>query len=58
MKILHILRSEPDETVEKLIGEMSGDDDESTVKSLYKKEIDWERLVDDIFSHEKIVCWW
>lgn len=58
MKILHILRSEPDETVERLIGNMSDEDDEITVKSLYKKEIDWDRLVDDIFSHEKIVCWW
>lgn len=58
MKILHILRSEPDETVERLIGTMSDKDDETTVKSLYKKEIDWQRLVDDIFSHEKIVCWW
>ncbi|MBS3756388.1 MAG: hypothetical protein KGY56_11890 [Desulfobacterales bacterium] len=58
MKILHILRSEPDETVERLIGGMYEQDDETTVKSLYKKEIDWERLVDDIFSHEKIVCWW
>ncbi|MCF8036836.1 MAG: hypothetical protein K9K62_08185 [Desulfobacteraceae bacterium] len=58
MKILHILRSEPDETVERLIGNMSDKDDETTVKSLYKKEIDWQRLVDDIFSHEKIICWW
>lgn len=58
MKILHILRSEPDETVERLIGNMSDKEDETTVKSLYKKEIDWQRLVDDIFSHEKIVCWW
>ena len=58
MKILHILRSEPDETVERLIGNMSDKEDETTVKSLYKKEIDWQRLIDDIFSHEKIVCWW
>jgi hypothetical protein len=57
MKILHILRSAPDETVEKLIHYLS-EDAESTVKPLFQGNVDWSRLVDDIFSHDKVISWW
>lgn len=61
-KILHLLRSEPDDTVTELISAMSGSD-EATVVCLYPDEIsgapvDWDRLVDDIMAHEKIISWW
>ena len=58
MKILHLLRNEPDETVERLIDAMGDEGDQTTVKSLFTNHIDWHRLVDDIFSHEKVICWW
>lgn len=58
MKVLHILRSEPDDTVERLIDSIPDQTDETTVKELFKTQIDWHRLVDDIFSHEKVICWW
>ena len=58
MKLLHILRSEPDETVEKLINGLSEDNNDTTVKPLFQGDIDWSRLVDDIFSHDKVICWW
>jgi hypothetical protein len=57
MRILHILRNEPDIIVEKLIDTLS-EDDEATVKPLFQGDIDWSRLVDDIFSHDKVICWW
>ncbi len=57
MKILHILRSEADRNVEKFIDILS-EDKESTVAPLYQKDIDWSRLVDDIYSHDKVICWW
>ncbi len=57
MKILHILRSEPDDLVEQLVENLSGEDG-ATVTSLYQDDVDWWRLVDDIFSHQKIICWW
>lgn len=58
MKILHILKNEPDDTVQRLIDAMSDEEDESSVEPLFKKDIHWERVVDDIFSHDKIICWW
>ena len=57
MKVLNILKSEPDETVEKLTKELSVTN-ETSVAVLYEGEVDWQALVDDIFSHDKVICWW
>ncbi|MFZ0484368.1 MAG: hypothetical protein WAL93_13355 [Desulfobacterales bacterium] len=57
MKVLNILKSEPDETVEKL-GEAVSKDNPSSVTMLYEDHVDWEGLVDDIFLHDKVICWW
>ena len=57
MKILHILKSEPDGNVEKLMNVVT-DGDGSKVQALYNGDINWSTLVDDIFSHDKIICWW
>lgn len=61
-KVLHILASEPDETVAGLIDAFGGDQG-AVVVTLYPDAIsgvpaDWPRLVDDIFTHDKIICWW
>ena len=61
-KILHILRSEPDEMVESLVHAL-GEDDGTTVVCLYLDsvsgvQVNWHRLIDDIFNHERVICWW
>ena len=59
MKILHILRTRPDVTVEKLMqGATNGD--RPTVTALYELEDDqdWSKLVDEIFSNDKVISWW
>lgn len=57
MRILHILRSSPDETVEKLIDYLA-ETDVATIQPLFQGHVDWSRLVDDIFAHDKVICWW
>lgn len=57
MKILHILKSEPDETVEKLAVVM-GMEDSTAVVMLYDPPVDWPALVDQIFENDKVICWW
>lgn len=57
MKILHILRSEPDETVGKLTDVMSAENI-TTVVSLYDRQVDWSALVDKIFENDQVICWW
>jgi hypothetical protein len=57
MKFLHIFRSEPDETVRNMV-KSTTNGDESKVTELYQDNIDWSRLVDDIFAHEKVISRW
>ena len=57
MKILEILRSEPDENTSKII-EVHKQDNEVKVVELYSGDPDYAALVDDIFSHDKVVSWW
>lgn len=57
VKILHILRSEPDETVEKFTVAMSMDNTASVIM-LYDDPVDWSALVDKIFENDKVICWW
>ncbi len=57
MKILHILRSEPDDQIRELIRSMSEGDEIKEVK-LYEGSIDYNELVELIFNHEKVVSWW
>jgi len=56
MKVLQILKSEPDESVESFLKGFS--DDEVKTVLLFEGEVDWASLVDDIFSHDKVICWW
>lgn len=57
MDILHILRSLPDTETEKMISELSRDRRSNIIK-LYEKNTDWEGIIDAIFAHERVVCWW
>jgi hypothetical protein len=57
MKILYILRTRPDTTVEKFIQTITNGDKPQVTK-LYEEKIDWSKLVDDIFNHDKVISWW
>jgi hypothetical protein len=57
MKLLHIFRSKPTEEVLNLVKSLSEGQESNTV-SLYESEIDYGKLVEDIFSHDKVVSWW
>ncbi|MEJ2641153.1 MAG: hypothetical protein P8010_16420 [Desulfosarcinaceae bacterium] len=63
---LHLLRSEPDDIMAALIEaliEALTRDSAATVCPLYpdaitQAPVDWDRLVDDIFKHDRVICWW
>ena len=57
MKILHILRSAPDDIVRKFIEDTS-QATESIERPLYRGEIDYDQLVKDIFESDRVICWW
>ena len=59
MKILHILRTRPDVTVEKLMqGATNGDRPKVTALYELKDDQSWSKLVDEIFSNDKVISWW
>ena len=57
MEILHLLRSQPNETVEKLMANITNGD-RSQMVELFKADINWDLLVDSIMSSDKVICWW
>jgi hypothetical protein len=61
-KILHLLHREPDQQVAELIS-LLGRQAGITVVCLYPdavtgRPVDWSRVLDDIFAHDTIMCWW
>jgi hypothetical protein len=57
MSILNIIRSEPDDTTKTFVESFSKDKGSKKVL-LYEGDNDWSALVDDIFSHDQVICWW
>ncbi len=56
MKILEILRSEPNEAVKKII-EVHKQENDVEVFELYNNK-DYSALVDKIFEADKVISWW
>jgi hypothetical protein len=57
MKILNVYRTEPDETVTKLVEIVSRDREEDSF-DLYAENPDYDALVDKIFAADQTICWW
>jgi hypothetical protein len=57
MKMLNLFRSEPTPDVQKL-SEILSEDNESTRFNLYEGAVDYDRLVELIFSNDKVISWW
>lgn len=56
MKILHILKTAPDASTRKII-EVQSAGNETTVIDLTKSGVSYEKLVADVFSHDRVFCW-
>ncbi|MEW6675901.1 MAG: hypothetical protein AB1348_07885 [Nitrospirota bacterium] len=56
MKVLHILKTEPDETAQKIIEEHKKGN-EVTVIELYKKNIQYEDIIVLIEKSDRIIAW-
>jgi hypothetical protein len=57
MTFLHILRSEPDEVARSLMQGFSGAGTNREVP-LYLGPVDYDKLVQDIFQSDRVICWW
>ena len=57
MKILHILRSEPDEMTRNFILQ-TFENAQNNEMPLYQEDIDYDKLIADIFASDSVICWW
>ncbi len=56
MKILHILTNSQSKISKEII-DVQSKDNEIKVIELSKKEISYEDIIDEIFSHDKVISW-
>lgn len=56
MKILYLLTDGPDDLCQRIINAQSREH-EVTVIDLSKREIPHEKIVDEIFTHDKVISW-
>ena len=57
MKVLNVYRSQPDETVKKLVSIVTRDREEDNF-DLAVDSPDYDALVDKIFAADQTICWW
>lgn len=56
MKVLHLLKSGPDETANRIIDVHKGGNYVKVV-DLTKEDISYESLVEDIFDYDRVISW-
>ena len=57
MKLLHVLKSEPDEIIKTLMKSSSEGNDVQQFE-LFAKDVDYDKLVELIFENDKVISWW
>jgi hypothetical protein len=56
MKLLHIVKTQPNDSTQFLIDKLS-EGKEVTRYNLYEEQ-DYAKLVELIFSHDEVISWW
>ena len=56
MKVLHILKTAPDASTKKII-ELQSMGNQVTTINLTTSGVSYDKLVADVFSHDKVFCW-
>lgn len=57
MKVLNIYKSQPDDTVQKLVEIVTREREQDSF-DLYADNPDYDNLVDKIFEADQTICWW
>ncbi len=57
MKILHIFKIKPD-AITTMLAEKISEGKEISTFELYGDDVDYDKLIEIIFEHEKIFTWW
>ncbi|MCJ7684857.1 MAG: hypothetical protein MUO68_11255 [Desulfobacteraceae bacterium] len=57
MKLLHVLKSEPD-NVTKTLMKASSEGNDVQQFELFAKDVDYDKLIELIFENDKVISWW
>ncbi|MBL7216883.1 MAG: hypothetical protein ISS62_04255 [Desulfobacteraceae bacterium] len=57
MKLLHVLKSEPDNVIKTLMNASSKGNDVQQFE-LFANDADYDKLVELIFENDKVISWW
>ncbi|RLC31061.1 MAG: hypothetical protein DRH37_03890 [Deltaproteobacteria bacterium] len=57
-KILHILKTVPDETTRRLVSALSEPYGEDATVIQLDDSTDYDKLIELVFSHDKVISWW
>jgi len=57
MKLLHLLKSEPDDNTKTLMAILS-EGNEAIEFPLYGPSVDYEALIDRVFANDQVISWW
>lgn len=57
MKLLHILKSEPDGLVADIMVRSCQSADCETIET-FRQDVHWGEVVEKIFASDKVICWW
>lgn len=55
--MLHLIRSAPDSQTMELIDAMAQGDKDCIIR-LYDGPQEWDWIIENIFNHERVICWW
>ncbi len=58
MAVLHILKTTPDDVTRMLMESLVASSDQESTTIEIGEATDYEELIDLIFAHDKVVCWW
>ena len=56
MKILHIVKTQPDASTKKII-ETHKAGNEVKIVELNKSGVSYDKLIADVFAYDKVFCW-
>ncbi len=57
MKVLHLVKSEPDDKTVQMFEALSTGQ-ELTRVDLWQSDVDYDHLLVQIFEHERVISWW
>lgn len=57
MKVLHLVKSEPDGKTEQMIQVLTADQEVTRV-DLWQLAVDYDHLLVQIFENEQVISWW